>query len=43
MKIALAPLRANWWAVARPMPRGLLAPVMMMTLSLTRLGSNQYG
>lgn len=37
MKMARAPLRANWWAAARPMPRGELAPVMMMTLSLTLL------
>ena len=27
MKTALAPLAANWWAEARPMPRGEFAPV----------------
>lgn len=37
MKMALAPLWAYWWTEARPMPWGELAPVTIMTLSLTRL------
>lgn len=37
MYTARAPWRANWWAEARPMPMGELAPVMIMTLSLTLL------
>src|SRR6266498_2649287 len=37
MQTARAPLRAYWCAVARPMPRGELHPVMMMTLSLALL------
>ena len=35
--MARAPLWANWCAEARPMPRGELVPVMIITLSFTLL------
>ena len=41
MYIAFAPLLAYWWAVALPMPNGEFVPVMIATLSLTRLSACQ--
>ena len=41
MYIAFAPLLAYWWAVALPMPNGEFVPVMIATLSFTRLNGRQ--
>ena len=43
MKMARAPFWANWWALARPMPRGEFAPMYVSDASKRHSKRRQTG